>query len=537
MSQLPGPLSFDDPEALARLKKRHAAERRFQFYGRLAISFALLFLALLVISIGSQAMSAFSHNKVVFHLPLEADLVAPNGPGDPAAVAENISGFYQLVREDLLATFPEAGESAARTRELNGLVTRLAVIPMARETSEHLDRIGETYRYRAALSDDLDLYLKGKVATEIEVRLDEITRVERVRIGEGTEAVERLRLESASGFSTLRETMQGAETAMSEAGPDAGYSVIIQHGTNLVRLVPGEAGAPLMFEPLTGIPANLTGARPTARLILLPESARNVTDRQIAWTLALAEQGRIRSSLNWSLLTNADSTYPEIAGVLAAIVGSLFTMLVTSMIAIPIGVFAALYLEEYAPKNRVTDFIEVNINNLAAVPSIVFGLLGAAVFLNLLGLPRSAPLVGGLVLGLLTLPTVIIASRAALRAVPPSIRSAALGLGASKTQTVFHHVLPLAAPGIMTGAIIGMARALGETAPLLLIGMVAFVAEVPSGPTDEATALPVLIYKWSTGAERAWEPNTAAAILVLLTFMVVMNAIAVFLRRRFERRW
>ncbi len=540
MPELPGPLSFDDPEALARLKKRHAAERRFKFYGRLAISFALLFLGLLVVSIGSQAVAAFSHNKVVFHLPLEADLVAPNGPGDPAAVAENISGFYQLVREDLLATFPEAGETAARTRELNGLVTRLAVIPMARETSEHLDRLGETYRYRAPLSDDLDLYLKGKVAPEIDLRLDEITRVVRVRVGEGVEAVERLRLESASDFSVLREAMQRADTAMAEAGPDAGYSILLQHGANLVRLVPGETGETgetLFFEPLTGIPANLAGARPTARLILLPESARNVTDRQVAWTLALAEQGRIRSGLNWSLLTNADSTYPEIAGVLAAIVGSLFTMLVTSMIAIPIGVFAALYLEEYAPKNRVTDFIEVNINNLAAVPSIVFGLLGAAVFLNLLALPRSAPLVGGLVLGLLTLPTVIIASRAALRAVPPSIRSAALGLGASKTQTVFHHVLPLAAPGIMTGAIIGMARALGETAPLLLIGMVAFVAEVPSGPTDEATALPVLIYKWSTGAERAWEPNTAAAILVLLTFMVVMNAIAVFLRRRFERRW
>ncbi|MEO0786873.1 MAG: phosphate ABC transporter permease PstA, partial [Pseudomonadota bacterium] len=257
----------------------------------------------------------------------------------------------------------------------------------------------------------------------------------------------------------------------------------------------------------------------------------------IAWTLALQDDGRVSRGINWALLSNADSTYPEIAGVLAAIVGSLFTMLITAMIAIPIGISAALYLEEYAPKNRLTDLIEVNINNLAAVPSIVFGLLGAAVFLNFLALPRSAPLVGGLVLGLLTLPTVIIASRAALRAVPPSIRSAALGVGASKTQTVLHHVLPLAAPGIMTGAIIGMARALGETAPLLLIGMVAFVAEVPSGPTDEATALPVLIFKWSTGAERAWEPNTAAAIVVLLTFMVLMNALAVFVRRRFERRW
>ncbi len=274
-----------------------------------------------------------------------------------------------------------------------------------------------------------------------------------------------------------------------------------------------------------------------AWLIATPEAQRTVSDRQIAWTRSLLDQGRITTGFNFDLLTNADSTYPEIAGTLAAIVGSLFTMLIVALLALPIGVAAAIYLEEYAPKNWLTGIIEVNINNLAAVPSIVFGLLGAAVFLNFFDLPRSAPLVGGMVLALLTLPTVIIASRAALKAVPPSIRDAALGLGASRTQSVFHHVVPLAAPGMMTGAIIGLARALGETAPLLLIGMVAFVAEVPNGPSDEATALPVLIYKWSTGAERAWEPMTAAAIVILLVFMILMNAVAVILRRRFERRW
>ncbi|MCI4644365.1 MAG: phosphate ABC transporter permease PstA [Hyphomonadaceae bacterium] len=532
----PGPSRFDDPEALSRLKKRHAAERRFRLYGQLAISFAILFLGLLIVSIGSQAVSAFSHHQVTFHLPLNEETVAPNGPGDPEAVEENISGFYQLVREDLARTFPEAGETPARTREVNALVTRLAVIPMARETSEHLDWLGETRRYRTALSDDLDLYLKGAVADEIEISLAEILRAEQIR-AEDSDAPPRIRLTSADEFASLRDALARASALTADRGEAGGFSVLVQNGANLVRLLPPYDSQPLLFEPMTGTPANLAGGKPEARIILLPESARNVTDRQIAWTLALQEQGRIRSSLNWALLTNSDSTYPEIAGVLAAIVGSLFTMFVTAAIAIPIGICAALYLEEYAPKNRVTDLIEVNINNLAAVPSIVFGLLGAAVFLNFLALPRSAPLVGGLVLGLLTLPTVIIAARAALRTVPPSIRAAALGLGASKTQTVFHHVLPLAAPGILTGAIIGMARALGETAPLLLIGMVAFVAEVPGGPTDEATALPVLIYKWSTGAERAWEPNTAAAILVLLTFMVVMNAVAVFLRRRFERRW
>jgi phosphate transport system permease protein len=212
-------------------------------------------------------------------------------------------------------------------------------------------------------------------------------------------------------------------------------------------------------------------------------------------------------------------------------------MAVTLLLSLPIGVAAAIYLEEFAPRNRITDFIEVNINNLAAVPSIVFGLLGAAVFINFFDLPRSAPLVGGLVLSLITLPTIIIATRAALGAVPPSIREGALAVGASLPQTVFHHVLPLASPGIMTGAIIGLARALGETAPLLLIGMVAFVAEPPDGPLDSATALPVLVYKWSSSAERAWQPMTSASIIVLLVFMFAMNALAVYLRRRLERRW
>jgi phosphate transport system permease protein len=239
----------------------------------------------------------------------------------------------------------------------------------------------------------------------------------------------------------------------------------------------------------------------------------------------------------WTLLTNSDSTYPELAGGLSAIVGSLLTMLVTALVAMPIGILAAVYLEEFAPRNRVTEFIEVNINNLAAVPSIVFGLLGAALYINFLGMPRSAPLVGGLVLALMTFPVVIIASRAALKAVPPSVRSGALAVGASQMQTVFHHVVPLAAPGILTGAILGMARALGETAPLLLIGMVAFVGDVPKGPTDESTVMPVLIFSWSNNAERAWEPLTSAMIVILLAFLLLMNGLVVFLRRKYERRW
>jgi phosphate transport system permease protein len=273
------------------------------------------------------------------------------------------------------------------------------------------------------------------------------------------------------------------------------------------------------------------------RELAVAEADRLVTDRQAAWANALMAYGDIRRVPNLDLLTRSDSTYPELAGLAAALAGSFWIMLVTLLLSLPIGVAAAIYLEEFAPRNRITDFIEVNINNLAAVPSIVFGLLGAAVFINFFDLPRSAPVVGGLVLSLITLPTIIIATRAALGAVPPSIREGALAVGASLPQTVFHHVLPLAAPGIMTGAIIGLARALGETAPLLLIGMVAFVAEPPDGPLDSATALPVLVYKWSSAAERAWQPMTSAAIIVLLVFMFAMNALAVYLRRRLERRW
>lgn len=265
--------------------------------------------------------------------------------------------------------------------------------------------------------------------------------------------------------------------------------------------------------------------------------ARKVSDEQIVWLEQLRAEGAVDQVFNWRFFTASDSREPELAGIWGAAAGTFWTMLVTFALAFPIGVLSAIYLEEFAPRNRWTDFIEVNINNLAAVPSIVFGLLGLAVFLGVFGVPRSAPLAGGIVLALMTLPTVIIASRASIRAVPPSIRDAALGLGASKLQTSFHHVLPLAMPGILTGTIIGMAQALGETAPLILIGMVAFIVDVPGGITDSATVLPVQVYRWSDFPERAFEARTAAAICVLLAFLILMNALAVFLRRRFERRW
>ena len=267
------------------------------------------------------------------------------------------------------------------------------------------------------------------------------------------------------------------------------------------------------------------------------QSDRRVKDNQIAWFDALDGDGRVRRSFNTTLFTAGDSREPELAGIWGAAVGSFLTLVVTLALSFPVGVMAAVYLEAFAPKNRWTDLIEVNINNLAAVPSIVFGLLGLAVFLNFFGMPRSAPVVGGTVLALMTLPTIIIAGRAALKAVPPSIREAALAMGASPLQAIGHHVLPLAMPGILTGTIIGMARALGESAPLLMIGMVAFIVDIPRSFTDPATVLPVQVFLWADAPERAFVEKTSAAILVLLAFLIAMNLAAVILRKKFERRW
>lgn len=269
----------------------------------------------------------------------------------------------------------------------------------------------------------------------------------------------------------------------------------------------------------------------------LDEALRPLSDAQIGWIDSLLSADKLDTRFNSALFSNGDSREPELAGIRGALMGSFYMLVVTIMLAFPIGVAAAIYLEEFAPRNRWSDLIEVNINNLAAVPSIVFGLLGLAVFINWVGIPRSAPLVGGLVLSLLTLPVIIIASRAAIKAVPPSIRDAALGLGASRMQVVFHHVMPLALPGMLTGAIIGMSRALGESAPLLMIGMVAFIVDVPGSLSDPATALPVQIYLWADSPERAFAERTSAAIIVLLGFLLVMNLTAVIIRRRMERRW
>ncbi len=304
---------------------------------------------------------------------------------------------------------------------------------------------------------------------------------------------------------------------------------------NLVQADPSIIGTTRDVWVLAG--ANVDSAFKGQIDLSVAEGNRKVSDKQVGFINKLRAEGAMAGKFNTGLFTNGASSRPETSGMGVAIIGSFYMMVIVLLVALPIGVAASIYLEEFAKKTRLTDIIEVNINNLAAVPSIVFGLLGLAVFINFLGLPRSAALVGGLVLTLMTLPTIIIATRAALAAVPPSIRAAALGLGASKTQAVFQHVLPLATPGILTGTIIGLARALGETAPLLLIGMVAFVADYPKTPLDPATALPVQIYQWATSPERAYDERTSGAIIILLLFLMVMNITAIVLRRRFERRW
>lgn len=499
-----------------RMRRRNQAERRFKLYGQIAIGFAVSFLFALLISIGLRAVSAFSHHTLVVELPA-SELAEPDNL--------DVTDLNLAIRANLLTTFPELAEDRTERADLFALVPRLAVLPLVQDLQSDFP-VEDPLSVNLVMSDDVDLYLKNDIRLHRSTRVGQAGRLAQLSTGA-------YRLSDAGQDSFI--SFQDQLAATSAADQD----ILIDLSGALFELV-DTAGASLILDHLAGAVPELgeQDARPVTAIYLGSDSAnRQLSARQVAILILMRDAGIIERRFNASLFVNADSTYPELAGAAAAIVGSVFTMLVTALFAMPVGVFAAIYLEEFAHKSRLTNIIEVNINNLAAVPSIIFGLLGAAVFLNTFDLPRSIPLVGGLVLGLLVLPTIIIASRAALRSVPPSMREAALGLGASKSQAVFHHVLPRAAPGILTGAIIAMARALGETAPLLLIGMVAFVSDVPTSPNDEATVLPVLIYKWFSGSERAWEPMTAAIILILLTILIAMNLVAVLLRRRFERRW
>lgn len=408
------------------LRKRHNAERRFQWSGRIAITVAIGFLVLMVGSIAWKGVGALTQTQIALTIDLDS------GSLDPDTL--KTARFGKYIKAALRTAFPEATSRKVK-RKLYGLVSPDAAFELKRQLLAQPDLLGQSRTLWFVASDEIDQLAKGHVD------------------------------------------------------------------------------------------------------VTVSEQSRKLSDLELGWFRALNAKGRVRKVFNTTLFTNGDSREPELAGILSALTGSLLSLFVCFVLSFPIGILAAVYLEEFAPKNRISDFIEVNINNLAAVPSIVFGLLGLAILLNTFGMPRSSPLVGGVVLALMTLPTIIIASRAALRAVPPSIREAALGIGASPIQTVFHHVAPLAMPGMLTGAIVGMARALGETAPLLMIGMVAFIVDVPTSILEPATALPVQIFLWADAPERAFLEKTSAAIIVLLTLLVAMNLAAILLRRRFERRF
>ncbi len=574
-----------------RLKRRRRAETRLKAYGIAAIGAAGLALFTLLFSVISQATSAVSESYVVLPVTLAAEDIDPSGELDPKQILR--ADFAGLTKSTLRETFPDI-KGRTEKRELYDVISGGASFELAEMVSNDTSLVGQTIDYRFLASDVTDLYLKGlfgeldefDVSGKLTVVMDGKTAKITSTSNDFAEALADVKLALLEDATALRrkaalqnngvqEFKRRAESATDAeerekntklaAQRTAARDKLIADAEGLEARASGNLGAEeidkdnrtifikansgwiklnkvddvtaegVVLSPLNGVVENLSDWQ--MLITDLPPVARKVSDTQIVAIETLKDRGAIDQVFNWRFFSSGDSREPELAGIWGAVVGSFWTMLVTFLLAFPIGVFAAIYLEEFAPKNKFTDFVEVNINNLAAVPSIVFGLLGLSVFLGVFGVPRSAPLAGGIVLALMTLPTIIIASRAAIKAVPPSIRDAALGVGASRLQTTFHHVLPLAMPGILTGTIIGMAQALGETAPLIMIGMVAFIVDIPSGITDSASVLPVQVFRWSDFPERAFEAKTGAAICVLLVFLVIMNALAIVLRRRFERRW
>ncbi|MFM9846878.1 MAG: phosphate ABC transporter permease PstA [Hyphomicrobiaceae bacterium] len=551
----------------ARIRRRYRAEARFRAYGIAALLVTSVFLLVLLADILIKGLPAFTQHSLTLSVPVPADAF-----GDKSASAIRGADYFPVTRDALKAAIPGI-ESRSGERTLTRLLSTGAPDVLRDRLVANPSLIGSTVKVPLLLSDDADLYLKG-TGTAIESRPGRGTATPSGTTGEIT--VESTAGDFAVDFSTIRKALAQqvlkltaeADRVQRSAAPDAAAratslreeiatlqtrlsdpksqeeldskapSLLVAINGGLVKIaklsdaaISGDVLLPLS----SASPANAGDWRVVT--YLTPESNRKVSDQEAAFLERFRELGAVQRHFNWLFLTSGDSREPELAGIRGAVVGTALTLLVTLALCVPIGVLAAVYLEQFAPKNRFTALIEVNINNLAAVPSIVFGLLGLAVFLNFFSLPRSAPLVGGLVLALLVMPTIIIAARAALKAVPPSIKEAALGVGASHQQAVFHHVLPLAMPGIMTGTIIGMAHALGETAPLLMIGMVAFIVDVPAGLTDAATVLPVQIYLWSDLPEVAFQAKTAATIIVLLLFLFVMNGMAIWLRKKFERRW
>ncbi len=556
--------------AQARVRARYRSEARFKACGLFALAITTVFVVVLMADIMMRGLPSFWQHRLVLDVPVAADAFGPPGNVDVAAIR---GGDYFPVTKAALAKAIPGIESRSAEKQLNRLLSTGAPDVLRETLAANPALIGQTVKVPLLLSDDADLYFKGGETTiakrnprgvatpsgvngEITVLTaanDFASELATVKIALAAAAArtqfEANRLSKSpdkTNQSRGAELAAEAKTLLARSQQSRGEetldskvpSVLVEINGGLVKAtklgdssISGEVLLPLK---------SANEAKPDDWKIVTyvtPEANRKVTDQEVAFLERLKTSGAVENVFNWRFFTAGDSREPELAGIRGALVGTALTLFVTLILCLPIGVGAAVYLEEFAPKNRFTDLVEVNINNLAAVPSIVFGLLGLAVFLNFFGLPRSAPLVGGLVLALLVLPTIIIASRAALRSVPPSIKEAALGVGASHQQAIFHHVLPLAMPGIMTGTIIGMAHALGETAPLLMIGMIAFIVDVPQSFVESATVMPVQIYLWSDLPEKAFQAKTAGAIIVLLVFLFVMNGMAIWLRKRFERRW
>ncbi|HXG79990.1 MAG TPA: phosphate ABC transporter permease PstA [Methyloceanibacter sp.] len=526
------------PEARSRLRRRYAADRRLQAYGIMAIGLAVGLLGILIASLVVTGLPAFLQTKVKLEVYIDSAQVDAQ---DPAK-----GNFRAIVREALLAQVPQPETDKQKT-ELVKILTSDAPYIVRDYVVANPGTIGQRVTIPIAVSDPFDQLYKGVIPKEVEAlnwtQQRWFERLEHRGVVVAHEGrvflkldvyIDPAKVQSGDFAALARDSLQAYLPEVKDAtlfamlADDAPEAI-----KKRVEAEPNLAGKTVQIELPVSQPYQELAEGKTPMVL-----NQRFTQEQIAAFEALIGKGLVVLPFNWELFFNADSRFPERAGLAGAITGTFLMLIVCFALSFPIGIAAAVYLEEFAPKNRLTDLIEVNINNLAAVPSVVFGLLGLAVFLGFFGLPRSTPLVGGMVLSLVTLPTIIIATRAALKAVPPSIREAALGVGASKHQVILHHVLPLAMPGILTGTIIGMAHALGETAPLLLIGMNAFIPSVESmGVLEPATTLPTQIYSWADSPERGFVSRTSAAILVLLGFLVVMNMLAIVLRHKFERKW
>jgi len=531
-------------QAQKRVKKRYRRDRILQAIGLLAITLAIGMLGILLGSLFINGYTAFTQSKATIPVTLNAQDFDRDNPSQ---------GNYRKAARDGFASYFSDIEEPAERRQLFKIISQQAGIVLRNEVVDNPDLIGQSFEIAIPLSDPFDQLHKGVIPRQISAL--NASQIKALRFLENNAYVR-----TVDGQSVAELNVPILERYVDAENPaDGRYDRIVNSALRDVfvgrsaldyRGIIGDGAAAKLQNYVVSNP-DVIGTTINITLPLTEDFdeyhrqrealARNPvfgSEQQLEWYDSLVERGLISRPFNWGIFTYADSRFPELAGLAGAIAGSFFALLICFLISFPVGIAAAVYLEEFAPKNRWTDLIEVNINNLAAVPSVVFGLLGLAVFISFFGLPRSTPLVGGMVLSLMTLPTIIIATRAALKAVPPSIREAALGVGASKHQVVIHHVLPLAMPGILTGTIIGLAQALGETAPLLLIGMNAFIPAVDQvGVLQPATALPTQIYSWADSPERGFVARTSAAILVLLGFLVIMNGLAIYLRQRFQKKW